>query len=662
VSESVADQTAEFAIELEDKTSGAAASAAQALGKLKSQIEGDTRALGAMQKAMKNLQGGTVVNVQQFKALQQQIEAKKASIASAQGKFLSLGGTFAQTGTKASAFEARLAALSKQASIMPGPLGGLLSKFQGLSAAVGGGAMALGILAVVAALALLVAGTAAAVTALTQYGIVQADARRSELLRLEGLTKLRNYWGIAAGNANEMQSSIDKVAASSALGRDKIAQYSDELYRMGLRGNNLEAALEGVAIKASAQGDAQAHAFGQWAAGAALTGRSVRALSDDVKARLGGVAAKQMLSLTVQAEKQKEAFAALFSDLKIEPLLKAKKEINDLFGQSTASGRALKQLLTLLVQPLIDGLTAAAPIAKRFFQGLILGAQSIVIGILLVRASIRKTFGSSETKSSIDYMGLALKAGKVAAYVFGVGLSIAAVAVVGLATKLIALLIPAIWSLVTATAAFVVEGLIIAAPFLLATAAVWGMIKIVRLLYVVWKEIDWSDLGRSIWQGLVNGLNSGARWVVEAVSSLGEAASNAFKKALGISSPAKVFVEHGNQIPAGIQVGVTKGTPAARAAVRGMLQSPELNASAAANDPTAFSPVIEPASGPSSSAPDSKGQGKGARGGGTVTITTLNVHVASDKPRDIALDIKRELETILEGVAIQLGAPVGGAA
>lgn len=657
----MADQTAEFAIELEDKTSGAATSAAQALGKLRSQIDGDTKALAAMQRAMKNLQGSTVVNVQQFKALQSQITAKKQAIAEAEGKFISLGGSFTQTGSKARGFEARLAALTKQASVMPGPLGGLLSKFQGLSAAVGGGGMALGILAVVAALGLLVAGTTAAIVSLTQYGIVQADARRSELLRLEGLTKLRNYWGIAAGNANEMQSSIDKVAASSALGRDKIAQYSDELYRMGLRGNNLEAALEGVAIKASTQGDAQAHAFGQWAAGAALTGRSVRALSDDVKARLGGVAAKQMLSLTVQAQKQQEAFAALFSDLKIEPLLKAKKEINDLFGQSTASGRALKQLLTLLVQPLINGLTAAAPIAKRFFQGLILGAQGIVIGILLVRASIRKTFGSTETKSSIDYMGLALKAGKVAAYVFGAGLAFAAIAVVGLAAKLVAFLIPAMWSLVTATAAFVVEGLVIAAPFLLAAAAVWGVIKVIELLYTVWKEIDWTDLGRSIWQGLVKGLESGKQWVVDAVSKLGEAASGAFKSALGISSPSKAFVEYGKSIPAGVQAGVTQGSPAARAAVRGMITPPGFNASSAAKDPTAFSPVIEPTSGASSSGAEPGKQGKGARGGGTVTIQTLQVNVASDKPRDIALDIKRELESILEGVAIQLGAPVGGA-
>jgi hypothetical protein len=657
----VADQTAEFAIELEDKTSGAAASAAQALGKLKSQIDGDTKALAAMQRAMKNLQGGTVVNIQQFKALQQQIDAKKASIAGAQSKFLALGGSFTDVGGKARGFRAHLEALSKQATAMPGPVGLLAGKFQQLSSVVGGGAMAAGILGVVAALALLVVGTGAAVAALTQYGVVQADARRSELLRIEGLTKLRNYWGIAAGNAKEMQSSIDKVAASSAVGRDKIAQYSDELYRMGLRGTNLEAALEGVAIKASTQGDAQAHAFGQWAAGAALTGRSVRALSDDVKARLGGVAAKQMLSLTVQAQKQQEAFAALFSGIDIEPFLAAKKTILDLFSQSTASGRALKQIIQLVVQPLIDGMTAAAPIAKRFFQGLILGAQGIVIGILLVRASIRKTFGSSETKSSIDYMGLALKAGKVAAYVFGGGLAIAAVAVVGLATKLLTLLIPAIWSLVTATTAFVAQGLVIAAPFLLAAAAVWGLFKVVELFYTVWKEIDWTDLGRSIWQGIVSGLKGGAAWVVDAVSNLGHAAAGAFKSVLGISSPSKVFVEAGNNIADGVQVGVTQGTPGVRAAMGNMVKRPGVGAAAAANDPTAFSPSIEPSSAGSAPAPAARAS-QGARGGGSVTIQTLNVMLSSDKPREIALDIKRELETILEGVAIQLGAPISGAA
>jgi hypothetical protein len=655
----MADQTATFAIELEDKVSGPTASAAGALKRLGDQISADKRALSQMQQAMKNLQGGSVVNIKQFQQLQQQIVAKKGAIAQAQSSFLSLGGTFNKTSGSGAGLQAKLAALAKQAQVMPGPLGGLIARFSSLAGAVGSGLIAAGIVAIVAALALLVVATAAAVNALARYGVAQADARRSELLRLEGLTKIRYWYATVAGNAAQMQGAIDKVSASTALGRDKVAAYSEQLYRMGLRGENLSAALEGVAIKASVQGEEQATMFAGWAAGAALTGRSVRKLADDVKSRLGGIAEKQMLSLTVQTVKQQEAFAALFSGLNIEPFLKAKKIINDLFSQSTASGRALKQLLTLLVQPLVNAVTAAAPVVKRFFQGLILGALDIAITILEVRAAFRRTFGGGEATKGIDLTTAAITAGKVAVGLFATGLAVAAVAAVGLGVQLVTWLVPAMWGLVASAGALALEGLVIAAPFLLAAAAIFAVINTGRLLYQLWKEIDWTDLGRSIWQGIVGGLKSGAQWVVDAVTNIGKAASAAFKNALGIASPSKAFQNLGAAIPAGVTLGVEQGTPAARRAVRGIVHAPTVStARAAVPDSSGGAPRV---AGSATAAPSTTTPGAAkAAAGGSVTINQLHVHATSDKPRELALDIKRELEAILEGVAIQLGAPIAG--
>lgn len=627
----MADQTATFAIELEDQTSGAAASAAGALKRLGDQIAADKRALSQMQQAMKNLQGGTVVNIQQFRQLQQQITAKKSAIAEAQSSFLALGGTFTKTGAASRSFESRLAELAKQSSVLPGPLNGLITRFHALSVAVGGGGIALGILAIVAALSALIVGTGAAIASLARYGVAQADARRSELLRIEGLTKIRTWYGLAAGNAVEMQAAIDRVSASSALGRDRIAQYSDQLYRMGLRGENLSAALEGVAIKASTQGEAQADMFAQWAAGAALTGGSVRRLADDVKARLGGIAEKQMLSLTVQAEKLREANAALFSGLNIEPFLKAKKAVNDLFSQSTAGGRALKQLLTVVIQPLVDAATSALPIVKHFFQGMILGTQRLVIAFLQVRAAFRRAFGGNDITKALDKGIISLNAGKIAAAALATALIVAGAA-----------------------------ALVFAAPFLLAVAAIWAVINTGRLLYQLWKEIDWTDLGRSIWQGIVGGLNAGAQWVVDAITTIGQSASAAFKNALGIHSPSKAFAQLGAAIPAGITVGVEQGAPAARRAVAGIVQPPDVStARGAVRDTTAGAPRIAEPVAPTPRAPSAQASKPGA--GTTVTINELHVHAKSDKPRDLALDVKRILEDILEGVAIQSGAPIAGA-
>lgn len=628
----MADQSADFRIGLTDDVSGPAATAAGALERLRSQLDADKRALTQMQAAMKNLKGGTVVYADQVRKLQEDIAGKKSAIAEAQSSFIALGGTFTKTGASGRSFEARLAALAKQSAVLPGPLNGLITRFHALSVAVGGGGIALGILAIVAALSALVIGTTAAIAALARYGVAQADARRTELLRIEGLTKVRNWYGLAAGNAVEMQQAIDKVSASSALGRDQIAQYSDQLYRMGLRGQNLSDALEGVAIKASTQGEAQANMFAQWAAGAALTGGSVRRLADDVKARLGGIAEKQMLSLTVQAEKLREANAALFSGLNIEPFLKARKAVNDLFSQSTAGGRALKQLLTLVIQPLVNAATDALPLIKHFFQGMILGGQRLVIAFLEVRNAFKRAFGGNDITKGIDLGIVALNAGKVAAAALATALIVAGAAAVTFA-----------------------------APFLLAVTALWSVINTGRLLYQLWKEIDWTDLGRSIWQGIVGGLKAGTQWVIDAITTIGQSASAAFKAALGIHSPSKLFANLGAAIPAGITVGVEQGTPAARRAVAGVVVPPNVaTAHAAVRDPSAGAPRISEPAAPAARAPSDKAAKASA--GTTVTINELHVHAKSDKPRDLALDVKRALEDVLEGALIQSGAPIAGAA
>jgi hypothetical protein len=638
------EQKAEFAVELKgDELVASAESAAGALAKLHGQLRADTAALGEMQRAMRALQGGGGLHVEQYLKLKMQIDAQKKSIAQAQSSYLALGGTFTKTGTHGRGLEARIAALTKQAQGMPGPLGGVLARLGSMAKLVaGGGPIAIGLVAIAAALAALTVATVAAIRSLYNYGVAQGDARRSELLRLEGLTKLRFLYQRMPGNAKEMQGAIDQVAASSALGRDKIAAYSEQLYRMGLRGGTLTAALEGVAIKASTQGDAAANVFAGWAAGAALTGRSVRKLADDVKARLGGIADKQLASSAVQAEKLTEAYNALFTDLSMDRYLSAWKSVNDLLSQSTASGRALKQIVGLILQPLIDQSTAAAPIVKRFFQGMILGAQSITIAILTVRLWFRRTFGK-DTLSGIDLTKAAVIAGKIAVWALAGGLGVAAVAVGALAVKLTALLVPALWSLVTVLAPLLVSGIALAMPFLLAAAAIYSVINTARLLYQLWDEIDWKDLGTSIWRGIVDGLKAGFTWVDTTMTDLTNKVLDAFMGPLGIKSPSKVFMRLGLEIPRGMSIGVKQGAPEAQAAVDTMV-------------PRTEAPAPAPAAGPAAPAPRPR------RGGNpsSITVGDIHIHTSSDKPREIALDLKREIEAVFERVAMQLGAPIAG--
>ncbi len=590
--------TATFAVELQDKTSGPASDAASALSKLRDKIDGDTKALREMQAAMKRLQGGTSVNVQAFRELQGKIEAQKSKIAENEAAFVALGGSFDRVKRKkpGSFFDD----LKESAAGVPGPLGGVLQKMGGLSGLVAGGIIAAGIFAIGAALVALTAAAVATAGALARYGLAQADARRNELLRLEGLTKLRRRYGQVAGSATEMQAAIDRASGSTALGRGKVEEYASHLYRAGLRGENLNVALEAMAIRGSVLGDRYAHAFAGMAAGAARTGRSVRGLADDVKARLGGLAARQMLSLEVQSSKLHENLNRLFGDLRIEGFLGAINEIGQLFSQSTATGRALKTILETLFNPLFDAAGEGAPLVKRFFQGMVIAAQKLVIAILRVRLWFKRTFGDSEILSGMDKQRWALVLGKTAFFglAFAIGATVAALALLAFA-----LLAP--W----------------VALFMLGMA-------IGKLTETLWnKAAEWKEAGVRLVDGLVQGIRGAVGRVTNAVKGLARAARDALARALQIRSPSRVFANLGLQIPAGLAAGVERGAPIAEGAVSEMVEAPS-----------------ELGAGRSSSSV-------------VVSIGDVHVHGAGEGAAELARSVRDELLRLLEGAAVHMGAP-----
>jgi hypothetical protein len=155
----------------------------------------------------------------------------------------------------------------------------------------------------------------------------------------------------------------------------------------------------------------------------------------------------------------------------------------------------------------------------------------------------------------------------------------------------------------------------------------------------LWAETDWSSLGSDIASGIVNGINSGAKWVIDTVKGLGRSAFGAFRSALGIASPSKEFAKLGKALPQGIAVGVRAGMPASDMAVERMVSIPDAP------------------SGSEGSAESSRGvQGK-APASVNISVGDVHIHSKNEKPRELALDFKRELESILEGVAIRMGAP-----
>ncbi len=635
-----ADNTATFAVDLNAQGAKAGAeSAAGSLEKLRDQIDEDTAALANMQKALKNLQGGTSVNIQAFQQLKKTIEAKKATIAQTQERFLQLGGTFRKGKKPVDDNADALKTLFERMQKGGGPIGGLagqLSSLRGLLAS--GGALVVGAVAFVAVLAAVAGAALYAAAALVKYGIAAADAYRSERLQLEGLTKVRNWYGIAAGSAGDLQSAIDRVSDSSALGRDQIVGLGEGLYKAGLRGAAWEDALDGLTIAQSAAGAGQAAMYQSMIAGAGRSSAAVKRVTDDIRARFGGVAKAQMLSLTVQSKKLKESFDGLFRGLKLDGFLTALKSITDLFSQNTASGRALKQILEVVMQPLIDGFAVVAPFAEAFFLGMVIGAQKLVIAYYDVRLALKGAFGNTDLFKNIDSLTFALNLGKYAAYAMAAGVALLGAAFV-----------------VAIAPLAIISGLFFGVGFALASVVdkVFGAAKSIA-------SINWLGLGASLVDGLVGGIMAGVGKVVGAVKNLANAAKNALKSALDSHSPSRVGIAIGKTLPQGGAIGIEADTPLVARAARKMASAAEDGAAPSMNAL------------PRSSALSGGGAGGAvASAGGTTIAPIVNVNVTiagggrdgSDElepmiRRVVGEEMPGAIRNAFTGVALTMGANV----
>ncbi len=675
----MADDVATFGFDIDP--SGAqqgASAAADAVAQLQDQLDEGTAALAEMSKAMRLLKGGDSTDIQAYKSLRDAIVAKKTSVSQLTAELLSQGKAQdvlrnkhreAQAQQKADAagarereklkkqetdaakkaeaerkkldaerakqqkesldaLKAQHAAMADSARTLGGPLGGLLNTFKALKSVMGAGAMAAGAFAIAAAYLALAVAVGVAVVALTRFAIVSANARRDELLQLEGLTKMRNWYGIAAGKATDLQHAIDGVSNKVHLGRGEINGMTEALYKANLRGEALKQGLEAVALATAAGGAAQGAFYQNMVVSAARSGVQVQRILDDARARYGELAARKMLSLDVQSAKFRENLDGLFRNVKIEGFLKALNSVAELFSQATVEGRALQQIVTIVLNPLIGGLEKGGPLAKRFFQGMILGGQELMITVLTIALLGKKTFGDILPKN-IDTVGLALKAGKVAVLAL-------AGAVVGLGFVITA-------AMALAAAPLIGLAVIIGLP-------IYALFKLVQAIKKVGDSfgVDWGKLGLDLVLGLVNGILGGIPQVVSAVVSLGAAAKDALKKAWDSHSPSREFEREGLNTGSGAAGGIQRGIPQVEAAASelGRAATIAYKDSASSSEAPDF-PRRKP---------DDKPPATGAAAAGNTYNVTIHAET-EEGGRAAAKGFRAELGETLSGVAVSLGAP-----
>lgn len=343
-------------------------------------------------------------------------------------------------------------------------------------------------------------------------GISAAGAYRDELLKLEGATK----GSVEAGKA--LQATITAVSSGSALARDKITDYALQLEKTKLKGAELQNALEAMSIAGSAGGDAAAQAFLKTVEAAKASGASVDALSAKMKAQLGGVAAEQALSLSVQFSKLKEDITAAFSGADLEPLLKGIHSILSLFSQTSAGGREMKASITDFVNSAIGAFLHAAIAVVKLYT--------------------------------------AVRSNAVAWYT----LKAAAIGIVALFV-LFAAVVGAVIGVFVAFAAA------LAAPFVILIAALkanydivagaWERIKSAFSAARAWlSSLSLSSIGTAIIAGLANGIRSAGTAVLAAITGVVGGAIDAAKALLHINSPSLVFHAIGEATGEGMSMGI----------------------------------------------------------------------------------------------------------
>lgn len=331
-------------------------------------------------------------------------------------------------------------------------------------------------------------------------------------------------WGVELANANRSAGLLAQGIARSVEGGNALEGTVSKLTKLlPLTRDELDAEAKKLADAGLRGND--------------LTNALERSAIAAAKLKFGPNFSAQMLSLDEQSKVLHENISAIFGGLKIEGLLRALQKLGGLLDEDSSSGKAIKAVFESLFQPLIDGVTASAPKIERFF---------IQFEIMAIKALIAiKPWGSTILK-----IGEALVIGAgviVGVFVVAIGL---ALGVVGALTAAIGALIFGLYK---------VTSVIIGAG-----------VDAINFL----RSLDFVSVGKAIIDGLVNGITSGAKAVVDAMKNTVQGAIDGAKHLLGIASPSRVFAEIGEQTGAGMEVGVTRSSGGVQDSLESMVSPP----------------------------------------------------------------------------------------
>jgi hypothetical protein len=559
------------------KTQGALDSAAKRLAALKAEQE----------------KLGKTKPVQLFEDMKAASDKLKSTLGKSQTEFSRLGGTLQET-------KGRLDHLGDAAKATGSPLGGMIDSFKALKN-LGPAAKYAAIAIVLVALA---TGFALVLYKATAFTIAMSDAARSARL-------LREANASALVTAQDLKNVTNGVLAKTNAQEEAVSGLAAEYSRLNLSMRTVEKATSAITVANSVLGAqvgstikglidrgtlmkrfwlnaldlrgtglalrdvstqlAKQMKIGIGAAEAALRDGRVKledgaaALDAAMEAKFGKIARAQMLALPVQLERVKKNLANLFSGANVEKFLEKMDSALGMFKETEVVGKALKQVFSVIFQPLVDGAGDAFPLLEGFIYGVTIALQKMTITGLRVAIMLKKMIGGSSLFKDLDLMQAGIYAGIGAVVIFtGVMMALGAT----LATVAISL---AIISIPLLAIVAIVVGIGI---------AIWAAIDTVTSTldefaeYLADTGTTFEEAAADIIEGLTNGIADGVADVGKAFAKLGEAGVKAFKDAFGIASPAKKIYAEAKWIAPGITKATREDEPKVASAL-GRLANPD---------------------------------------------------------------------------------------
>lgn len=395
----------------------------------------------------------------------------------------------------------------------------------------------------------------------------------------EQLVQTFDALGGGSASGQEIIATLDGLRDKLGMTRAELAPLAEQLLALGVPADELDSKLTAIAsIKAmglTGGVEAFTKVLGKLQAGAKVTAKDLLALErsgvdvsavmhqfgakslDDLAKQLakGKIKAKEFQNaltesakaqgvaalaskanqLSTIVEQAKENFMQLFEEIGktegYQAFVAGVKDMLSVFDQSTASGKALKTILTQAFSAIFSAASKVLPYIKAGFLGIVQFALKIYIALKPAIAAFKQLFSSGDDKSA-GFM----KAIAAAADLIGPPLARGAMAAAHLAGGFVKAyaLISAVWGMITGKVQAGID----------AISGIMGG--------------GGNAAGGSLIDGIVSGITGKAGAVYAALSDMASHAIDTLKGALKIGSPSKVTEELGKHTVGGFAGGIDK--------------------------------------------------------------------------------------------------------